>query len=162
MLSRLFALVFASVLILPALAPAQTASMAKPEDQVLKLEKDRFAAMIKVDEAALNRLMGDDLAYVHSTAQLQTKAEFLATLKAGNVHYISLVPSDPDVKVRIIGNVAVVNGLAAVHVVDTGLDKTMKIRYTDVHVNRNGAWQLVSWQSTVIGTAVVVPVAPAK
>ena len=157
MLSHIFALILASILILPAVAPAQTAATGKPEDQIRQLEKDRFAAMIKVDEAAMNRLIGDDVAYVHSTAMLQNKKEFIEMLKAGTVHYISLVPSDPDVKVRIIGNVAVVNGLAAVHVVDTGLDKTMQIRYTDVHVNRNGAWQLISWQSTVLGTPVVVP-----
>jgi hypothetical protein len=69
--------------------------------------------MIKVDEATLNRLLSDDLMYIHSTALLQSKKEFVDTLKAGTVKYISLVPSDADVKVRIIGNVAVVNGLAA-------------------------------------------------
>ena len=72
-MSRIFAFVFASLLIFPAVTPAQTAATGKPEDQIRQLEKDRFAAMIKVDEAAMNRLIGDDVAYVHSTAMLQNK-----------------------------------------------------------------------------------------
>ncbi len=122
----------------------------KGEQQVLQADKDRFAAMVKVDEAALNKLLSDDLVYIHSTALLQNKKEFVDSLKEGGIKYISVAPSAADSKVRIVGNVAVVTGLAAVHVVDHGNDRNIRIRYTDVHSNRTGAWQLMSWQSTVI------------
>jgi hypothetical protein len=94
-MSRISRVRFRLLLIFPAVTPAQTAATGKPEDQIRQLEKDRFAAMIKVDEAAMNRLIGDDVVYVHSTANLQNKKEFIEMLKAGTVHYISLVPSDP-------------------------------------------------------------------
>ena len=123
-------------------------SGAKPEQQLIQAEKDRFAAMIKVDEAALNRLLGDDLTYIHSSALLQTKAQFISDLKAGAIKYISVMPSESDWKVRVYGNTALVTGLAAVNVIDHGNDLKFKIRYSNAHVNRNGAWQMVSWQST--------------
>jgi hypothetical protein len=127
---------------------AQGAAMGKAEQQVMQAEKDRFAAMVKVDEAALNRLLSDDLTYTHSSALFQNKSQFIADLKAGQIKYVSVSPSEPDWKIRIIGNVAVVNGLADVHVVDHGKDLTFKIRYTNVHTNRSGAWQMMAWEAT--------------
>jgi hypothetical protein len=148
--TRVSVLVLAGAIALPALALAQVAAADKAEQLVLQGEKDRFAAMVKVDEAALNRLLSDDLTYIHSTALLQTKKEFIGSLKEGGIKYISVVPSPADWKVRIIGNIATVTGLAAVHVVDHGNDRNIKIRYTVVQSNRSGSWQLMNWQSTVL------------
>ena len=106
--------------------------------------------VIEVDEAGLNKLLSDDVVYTHSTALVQTKKEFVDSLKGGAIKYLSVTPVLSDVKVRIMGNVALVTGAAAVHVIDHGTDKNMKIRYTEAHSNRSGAWQLVAWQSTVV------------
>ena len=133
---------------LPMLAAAQTATAGKAEQQVLEAEKARFAAMVKVDEAALNKLLSDDLTYTHTTALLQTKKEFIDMLKEGSVKYVSVTPVESDWKVRILGNAAVVNGAAAVHVVDRGNDLNFKIRYTSVHTNRSGSWQMMAWEAT--------------
>ncbi len=132
----------------PVLAAAQGGVMGKPEQQVLQAEKDRFAAMVKVDEAALNKLLSDDLTYTHTSALMQTKKEFIASLKEGSIKYVSVTPTEADWKVRIVGNVAVVNGAAAVHVVDHGKDLNFKIRYTNVHTNRSGSWQMMAWEAT--------------
>jgi len=147
---RVFGLMLACALALPALAAAQgTMSTAgKAEQQVLQAEKDRFAAMVKVDEAALNKLLSDDLTYTHSSALLQNKKEFVDSLKGGAIKYVAITPAEADWKVRIIGNVAIVNGAAAVHVIDHGNDLTFKIRYTNVHSNRAGSWQMVAWEAT--------------
>jgi hypothetical protein len=135
----------------PAIVAAQgsgSSSAGKAEQQVLQAEKDRFAAMVKVDEAALNKLLTDDLIYVHTSALLQTKKEFIDSLKGGTIKYISVTPTESDWKVRIVGNVAIVNGAAAVHVIDHGNDLNFKIRYTNVHTNRAGYWQMMSWEAT--------------
>ena len=133
---------------LPALVLAQAGANAKAEQQVLQAEKDRFAAMIKVDETALNRLLADELTYTHSNANMQTKAQFIADLKSGAIKYVSVVPSEPDWKVRVYGNVAIVSGVAAVNVIDHGNNLKFKIRYTNDHINRGSSWQMVNWQST--------------
>jgi hypothetical protein len=128
--------------------PASPMMQPAPQQQLIQAEKDRFAAMVKVDQAALNRLLGDELTYIHSSALLQTKAEFIGDLKSGAIKYITITPNEPDWKVRIMGNIAVVTGTAAVHVVDHGNDLNIRIRYTNVHINRGGAWQMVAWQAT--------------
>src|SRR5262245_13787186 len=101
--SVLLALVIASAVWHASIA-AQGAAAGKADQEVLQAEKDRFAAMVKVDEAALNKVLADDLTYVHSNALLQTKSQFIADLKAGAIKYVSITPSAPDQKVRVFGN----------------------------------------------------------
>jgi hypothetical protein len=121
---------------------------AKAEQALIQAEKDRFAAMVNVNEATLNKLLADELTYTHSNANMQTKAQFIADLKSGAIKYVSVQPSESDWKVRVFGTTAIVNGVAAVNVIDHGNNLKFKIRYTNDHVNRNGAWQMVNWQST--------------
>src|SRR5687768_12292662 len=102
--------------LLPAPIGAQTA---KADQQVFQAEKDRFAAMIKGDSAALERLLADDLTYTHSSALFESKAEFIKSVTSGKIDYVSIVPSESDWKVRVSGNTAIVNGVAAVNVIDT-------------------------------------------
>ena len=144
-----FSLAFAIACLLPALVQAQTPGpAAKVEQEVLQAEKDRFAAMIKGDKAALDRLLADDLTYTHSSALFESKAQFIASVTSGNIDYVSVTPSEADWKVRVNGSTAIVNGVAAVNVIDTGKDLKIKVRYTTIHTNRGGHWQLQAWQAT--------------
>jgi hypothetical protein len=106
--------------------------------------------MIKGDRAALEKLLSDDLTYTHSSALFESKEQFIKSVTSGNIDYVSIVPSEADWKVRVSGATAIVNGIAAVNVVDTGKDRKIRIRYTTIHANRGGAWQLQAWQATVI------------
>jgi len=141
---------FVLIAVMLACASAVSAQMGKMEQQVLQAEKDRFAAMVKGDRAALEKLLADDLTYTHSTALLENKEQFLKSVTSGNIDYVSIVPSETDWRVRVNGNTAIVNGVAAVNVIDTGKDRKIKIRFTTVQTNRSGAWQLQAWQSTVV------------
>jgi len=132
----------------PLPAQAGAAAGAKAEQQVLQAEKDRFAAMIKGDRAALERLLADDLTYTHSNALFESKAECIKSVTGGTIDYVSIVPSETDWKVRVHGNTAIVNGVAAVNVIDTGKDLKIKVRYTTIHTNRGGHWQMQAWQAT--------------
>lgn len=138
----------ALVCLLPSLSSAQAGAGAKAEQQVLQAEKDRFAAMITGDRAALERLLADDLTYTHSSALFESKAEFIKSVTGGTIDYVSIVPSETDWKVRVNGNTAIVNGVAAVNVIDTGKDLKIKVRYTTIHTNRGGQWQMQAWQAT--------------
>jgi hypothetical protein len=136
--------------LLPALAAGQagTTGGAKAEEQVLQAEKERFAAMIEGDKPALERLLADDLTYTHSSALFETKADFIKSVTGGEIDYVSIVPSESDWKVRVTGPTAIVNGVAAVNVIDHGKDLKIKIRYTTIHALRSGRWQLQAWQAT--------------
>jgi len=131
-----------------ALAQEKTApaSAAGAKAAVLKADNDRFAAMQKDDVAALEKILGDELHYTHTSAVVQTKAQFIDDIRTGKIKYLSVEPNDQNVDV--FGNVAVVTGGAAVHIILNGADQSFKIRYTNVQVNRNGRWEMVAWEAT--------------
>jgi hypothetical protein len=116
------------------------------EQAVLKAENDRFAAMHNGDVAALEKVLAPELSYTHTSGNVQTKEQFISDIKTGTIKYLTIEPSD--MKVRIFGTTAVITGGASVHIILNGNDMSFKIRYTDVHVNRGGAWQMVAWEAT--------------
>src|SRR5690242_13232993 len=76
-------------------------------DEALRAEDARYAAQTKSDFDGMQRLFGDDLVYVHSTAVVDSKASYIDRQRSG-LHYRVMKPSD--VKVRVFGCVAVVTG----------------------------------------------------
>jgi hypothetical protein len=140
--------VFVSLLLAshPAAWAAPAASASHDADVVKAAELKRFEAAVKVDLDTLGKLLGDDLTYTHSTGALETKAQFLESLKSGKLKFKSIEPSD--LRVRVYGATAIINGTAKLSVVSDGQPKDVTIRFTDVWVNRAGQWQMVAWQST--------------
>jgi Domain of unknown function (DUF4440) len=128
------------------LAAAARQAGGAAEQAVLQAENDRFAAMKKADAAALEKLLAPELSYTHSNASVQDKAAFISDIKSGRIKYLTIDAAD--MKARIFGSMAIVTGGATVHVIQNGNDLNIKIRYTDVHINRGGSWQMVAWQST--------------
>jgi ketosteroid isomerase-like protein len=130
------------LVLLPALASAQDA-----RQEILAADARRFAAMVQGDQAALDGLLADDLTYTHSSGQLETKAQFLESLRSGKLRYLSVQPSDQ--AVRLYGDTAVVTGRAEVKVSSQGRDAAaLSLRFTEVWVKSGGAWKLTAWQST--------------
>jgi Domain of unknown function (DUF4440) len=130
----------------PAAASAAATATVKAEQDVRQAERDRFAAMVKADAGALDRLLAPELIYTHSNAQIQDKAGFIGDIKSGAIKYLSVDPSETNV--RVFGSAAIVTGAAALHVIQNGTDLDIKIRYTNTQINRNGSWQMVAWEAT--------------
>jgi ketosteroid isomerase-like protein len=118
------------------------------EQQIKDLEKQWADAVVKQDAVALERIVADDIVEVDPTGQVQTKAQDLADVKSGEYKLESF--SFGDMKVRVFGNVAVVNGPYAIKGTYKGKDISGEGRFTDVFVKRQGRWQCVSTQSTRI------------
>jgi hypothetical protein len=114
----------------------------------------RFEANVKADEAALDRLLGEDLDYTHSTGELETKAQFIKSLTDGKRDYVAMDPAVE--KLRVIGDVGLIRGRTRVTVASNGKPSTFDISYDDVWLWKDGRWQLISWRSTRL------PDAPAK
>ncbi len=134
------ALVF---VLLPLAARAEDA-----RQEILAADARRFAAMIQGDQAALDGLLAGDLTYTHSSGQVETKAQFLESLRSGTLRYLSAQPSDQ--AVRLYGDTAVVTGRAEVKVSNQGQEAALSLRFTEVWVRSGGAWKLTAWQSTRI------------
>jgi hypothetical protein len=57
------------------------------EAEIKKLEDRRYQAMIDSDFDTLDRLLGNQLVYTHSSSQSDTRAEYIALCKKGVFKY---------------------------------------------------------------------------
>ncbi|HZP25527.1 MAG TPA: nuclear transport factor 2 family protein [Dehalococcoidia bacterium] len=116
------------------------------ETEVRQIESRKFAAMVNREFAELEHILADDLTYTHSIGQLENKAEYLATLRSGNLVYQAI--ETEELNVRVYGDASVVTGRAKMRVGSGDQSTNLLIRFTDVYVKREGRWQLVAWQAT--------------
>jgi Domain of unknown function (DUF4440) len=113
------------------------------EKKILDLERQRVAAMVKKDVAALGALLADDLSYTHSGGAIDTKASFLKLIKERGrylgVDYsnIQVIPSG--------ANTVVVRGRAEIRLEGVA---SYPVLFLDVWMLRDGAWKMVAWQAT--------------
>lgn len=121
------------------------------EDEVLKAEDARYAALIGNDFAAMERLFADDLLYVHSSGAVDDKDGYIARLRSNAWRYRAMRWSD--VKVRIYGCVALITGRCNFDVTVNGKESAAKPLFHSVWAKTNSGLQFVSWQSTLTGAA---------
>jgi len=125
---------------------AQDCSGTITVEEALKAEQDRYAAQMKGDAAAMQRLIGDDLVYIHSSTVQDTKASFIESIRSGNVKYRTMKRGD--VKVRTYGCIAIVSGGANFGVTVKGEDRTLNLLFHAVYAKRAAGIKFVSWQAT--------------
>ena len=121
------------------------------EHDVIAADDRRFQAMMKQDWAALDASLADDLVYVHSSARVESKGEHVGNLKAGKPYYRGASPRER--KVRLRGDVAIVNGISDMHVENAGKENRFTIRYLAVYARIADRWQMTAWQSTKVPDA---------
>jgi hypothetical protein len=114
---------------------------------VLSSEDARFTAMVRADTAQLRNALADDLRYVHSSAQSDTKEQYLQSVGAGTLRYEGFTPKER--RVRLLGSAgAVVAGLAHARAAANGSVMDADVRYIAAYELKGGAWRLVAWQTT--------------
>jgi ketosteroid isomerase-like protein len=97
-------------------------------------------ALIHKDRAALDRLLGNDLTYVHSGGKFETKAD---VLKLTSV--IENIVFFPDTTVRMHGNIALVTGKADfVH----SSTATSHVHVLYVWEKGSQGWQMIARQAS--------------
>jgi|SRR5579863_475354 len=133
------------VLIVATMPPCQAAPVTS--NTLLQADAARVKAMVASDFSTLDRLLGDDLTYVHSTGQIQSKPELLRSLRSGDLHYQSITPAG--VKARIYGAAGVVTATATMQVGADGKSVSVSLRYTATYIHEAGEWRLVAYESTV-------------
>jgi len=117
--------------------------------EVISVEKARTAALDQSDIAALERIMADDVTYVHASGKVDTKKSYLDAIRSGKLRYIAWEPQN--LQVRVVGDSAVINGEYAVRVLDYRVQPTpfaINIFVLTVYARRDGRWQQIAWQST--------------
>jgi ketosteroid isomerase-like protein len=127
---------------------AQDCSGTITVEEAMKAEDARFAAQMNNDFAAMEKLYGDDLVYIHSSTVQDTKATFIESMRSGAVKYRSMKRGA--VKVRTYGCIAIVTGESAFEVTARGQELTLNLLYHAVWAKRAAGVQFVSWQATRI------------
>lgn len=132
-------------------AQRKRAKRLTPPQEAVRAEETRIAAVVMGDVPALERILADGLNYTHSDARSQTKAEFINSIKAGELAYLSM--QHRDVLARVYGDAAVVTGKSTVRVQSPrgqGEIRQLEICFISVFAKQQGRWRQVAWQSTRI------------
>ena len=109
-------------------------------------EDARYAAQTSDDFGALDKLLADDLVYIHSSAVVDDKASYIESMRSGNVKYRVMKRSD--VTVRTFGCVAIITGLANFDVTVKGKDLSVEIRFHSIWAQRDKGLEFISWEAT--------------
>ena len=115
------------------------------ESRLRAAEATRFQAQVDADAKALAPLLDDQLEYVHSNGELDSKTSFIESLTTGRRDYVSTTFTIESL--RIFGDVALIRGKAKVTVADNGQSKDLSLGYTDAWVWKDGRWQMTAWRS---------------
>jgi ketosteroid isomerase-like protein len=113
------------------------------DEQIIKqLEQEWADALLKRDQAAIDRIRSADWVLTDPQGALIAKAQADADLKSGIVKFESFKLDE--MKVRVYGDAAVVHGLETRKSSYKGKDTSGQYRFTDVFVKRNGRWQAIA------------------
>jgi len=136
---KLRSLLFLIVFSLPVFAGS-----AKPDDEkaVLAAEKQYAEAMLKRDAATLEKLLGDDLSYTHSSVLIETKADVLKGITSGKTNYKAI--EFKTTTVRQYGNTVITNH----EMIFAQPERSNRVYVTMVWVKQSGGWQMVQRQAT--------------
>lgn len=127
-------------------SPLAQQAPAGPREALLAANAARFTAMVRQDLAALDTLLAPELTYVHTDGGLQSKAEFLTTLRTGRLRYQSIRPDD--LQTRLYGEMGLVTGRSRMRVKAGQELLRFSIRFTALYQRRGTGWVLVAWQAT--------------
>lgn len=117
-------------------------------DAITQIEQRFNAALMKRDAAEFDLLLANDLVHISFEGQSAGKAEYMAFFKQGSWEYKKYEPSN--VKVKLLGNVAVVTGRVDRAIVVNNRETTGAFAFTHVWSRIDDRWQLTSSQLTTI------------
>ena len=108
-------------------------------EQIIRLYKEMYAAMVNKDRAELERVHDDSFVLVHMTGMRQSRQEYINALMDGTLNYYSA--SHEDMQVEVGGDSAVLTGKSKVTAAVFGGGKhTWRLQLRFQLVKKNGEW----------------------
>lgn len=137
-------------------APLRAAVAMPPVIAAAQADQARIKAMMAGDAAALGVLMSDQLRFAHSDGRVESKADYVKNLLAGDTAYADVKLSEIETKL-ITPDVVTIIGAQRMRK-RLGADwSEVFLRYLAVWRNESGTWRLVAWQSARPAGNSVVP-----
>ncbi|MGD9904562.1 MAG: nuclear transport factor 2 family protein [Vicinamibacterales bacterium] len=109
---------------------------------LLELERRLAAAWVAGDRAFIEGLLADDWSVTDGAGQVLSRSQVLMETFGSVDRRIEAMAID-DVRVRFVGEVAIVTGRNRVTGSYRGQSGTVVLRFTDVFARRDGRWQVV-------------------
>jgi ketosteroid isomerase-like protein len=131
-----------------ALASAQQSSSSEEGGRVLALEIAWNHALETKDTKALGSLLANTFLSVDIDGSVQSKSEFLASIKAPD--YLPSQAATEQSSVQVYGDSAVVVGVFRIKGTEKGKLYSHRERFVDTWIKLSGAWQCVATTSTLI------------
>ena len=115
------------------------------EPQLTKIEHDWADAYVKRDPSFVQRLAADDFIFIGPDGNSVGKADYVKGM-TGPTMFTAFDISE--IKVRTVGDVAIVTGTATITAKTGDKDESGKYAFTDVFAKKAGEWKAVSSQAT--------------
>ncbi|HVJ08959.1 MAG TPA: nuclear transport factor 2 family protein [Acidisarcina sp.] len=114
--------------------------------EIETVESQWRQAMLNNNVGDMDKLLADDYIAITANGTIETKAQVLASRKAGTMRITRMDMSDT--KVRIYGDTAVVTSRAEINGSNGASDISGHYRYTRVYNYRLGKWKIVSFEAS--------------
>ncbi|MGB2664131.1 MAG: nuclear transport factor 2 family protein [Candidatus Acidiferrum sp.] len=128
---------------LPGKNPGSADSDERARAETRKVDEAFNHAVMDKDDGALEQILADKLSWVARGDRL-TKAQVIADIKSGNLHFKSL--THEDLLINVFGNTTVVTGHSTSVLEYKGKLFTTPRLFTTVYMKLDGRWQMVAHQ----------------
>jgi len=145
---KLIAVCLVAACALSPFAAAQNSSDASVEGKITALEKLWNQAYKSGDTKALDAILDDSIVLINDDGSVQTKKEFLPTVKATNAQEQQVAPEF--LKVHVHGDVAIATGVMRVKGVENGKSYTRRERFVDTWLHKGDNWVCIATNATPI------------
>ena len=116
--------------------------------RVEAIERKRFDAQVNKDYIFLEKVFSPDLIYVHSGGAVNTKEEYIQSIKDGRSVYQKIDVEEMKLRPYNNGNTVIINGKITITLPPVeGKPNLAHLRYAVVYIKKKEGWQLVMWQS---------------
>jgi ketosteroid isomerase-like protein len=130
------------------LVPAQETNDPAVQSKIIALEKAWNQAYKIGDTKALDALLDNAVVLVNDDGSVQTKKEFLASVRATNAQEQQVAPES--MSVRVFGNTAIASGVMRVKGVENGKSYVRREQFVDTWVDKGGKWVCIATDATPV------------
>jgi ketosteroid isomerase-like protein len=120
-------------------------ALAAGEQDIHRVEDQRYQAMIDEDWKAFGNMLADEFQYHQPSGKVSDKKTYIAYAGSGEIKIKKA--ERYDVKVHIYGDTATAMGSTRLEVEMKGERRKIDLRYLNIWVKRDGRWQLAARQS---------------
>jgi ketosteroid isomerase-like protein len=119
--------------------------------EITELEQKLAAAWVRGDKAFIVGVLAPEWSVTDPSGRVLAKQQVLDETFSSDERQIESMTID-DVKVRIFGTVAVATGRTRASGSYKGERTSVELRFTDVLLRRDGRWQFVVSQGTLVAS----------